>query len=296
MDPNIAELVRRHCQAMAPRPTGIEPRLNRLPGIRAVIFDIYGTLLVSGAGDITLQTGTSSDDAFRAALAHSRLSGEAISGLTANLLQRTIAEHHDRGRECGVEFPEVDIVEIWREVLQKARERTPGSETITAEVDPTLLALEYECRVNPVWPMPGLVECLRELSGRNLLLGIVSNAQAMTPGLFPALLNQTLDELGFASDLQFFSYLYSESKPGLAMFQAAAAVLERGGGTPSEAVYVGNDMLNDVWAASQVGFRTILFAGDERSLRLRADNERVRECVPDAIVTDLASLIDCLDT
>ena len=69
MDSNIAELVRRHCQPMTARPTGVEARLTRLPNIRAVLFDIYGTLLLSGAGDITLQTGTSSDEAFRAALA-----------------------------------------------------------------------------------------------------------------------------------------------------------------------------------------------------------------------------------
>src|SRR5690606_5884506 len=42
----IARLEPRH-----PLPTGWMPRLKPLPGIRAVIFDIYGTLLISAAGD-----------------------------------------------------------------------------------------------------------------------------------------------------------------------------------------------------------------------------------------------------
>ena len=45
--------------------------------------------------------------------------------------------------------------------------------------------------------------------------------------------------------------------------------LGKNGVAPGEVLYVGNDMLNDVYAAGQVGFRTALFAGDQRSLRMR---------------------------
>ena len=46
-------------------------------------------------------------------------------------------------------------------------------------------------------------------------------------------------------------------------------------GFPAERVlFVGNDMLNDVAAAAAVGLRTALFAGDQRSLRLREKDPR----------------------
>ena len=39
---------------LAPEPTGEDPVLPTLHGVRAVVFDVYGTMLVSGSGDISL--------------------------------------------------------------------------------------------------------------------------------------------------------------------------------------------------------------------------------------------------
>lgn len=40
---------------LEPIPTGLKPKLTKLPQIEAVIFDIYGTLVVSGTGDISMR-------------------------------------------------------------------------------------------------------------------------------------------------------------------------------------------------------------------------------------------------
>ena len=37
---------------MEPLPTGVEPSFTELPDIRAVLFDVYGTLLISPAGEV----------------------------------------------------------------------------------------------------------------------------------------------------------------------------------------------------------------------------------------------------
>ena len=39
-------------QPLDPIPTDYPPQLDVLKGIRAVIFDVYGTLVVSGSGDV----------------------------------------------------------------------------------------------------------------------------------------------------------------------------------------------------------------------------------------------------
>ena len=49
-------------------------------------------------------------------------------------------------------------------------------------------------------------------------------------------------------------------------------------------------MLNDILPATKCGFRTALFAGDARSLRLRDQDSRVADITPDIIATDLAQL------
>ena len=47
-------------------------------------------------------------------------------------------------------------------------------------------------------------------------------------------------------------------------------------------------------AAGKAGFKTALFAGDMRSLRLRRDDPEVENIKPDFIIDDLAQLLDIL--
>ena len=64
-------------------------------------------------------------------------------------------------------------------------------------------------------------------------------------------------------------------------FELAREKLANIGLRAEDILYVGNDMLNDVWAANRCGFLTALFAGDQRSLRLREDDDQIRGIKPD---------------
>ena len=59
----------------------------------------------------------------------------------------------------------------------------------------------------------------------------------------------------------------------------------------NETLYIGNDMLNDVYTAASCGLKTALFAGDKRSLRLRTDNPKVNGLSPDCIITELLQIL-----
>ena len=62
-----------------------------------------------------------------------------------------------------------------------------------------------------------------------------------------------------------------------------------------QAIYVGNDRLNGVWAANQAGLRTAWFVGDRRSMRDRADDARMQGLQQDLVITDLMQLQQCLN-
>ena len=63
---NPLEYIRQRSQTTpVEAPKDARPRLIRLEGIRAVIFDIYGTLFSSGVGDISLTTEQNQNDALR---------------------------------------------------------------------------------------------------------------------------------------------------------------------------------------------------------------------------------------
>ena len=145
--------------------------------------------------------------------------------------------------------------------------------------------------VNPVYPMPGLTTLLSTCRARRMPMGIISNAQFYTPDLLEWFLKSSLEKSGFNPRLIFLSYRFGYAKPSMVMFKRAADVLSGIGIPVNEALYVGNDMLNDIRPASAVGFKTALFAGDARSLRPRESDDRCRGLSPDLIVTDLRQLI-----
>lgn len=266
---------------LQPRPTNAAPRIEPVPGIRAVLFDIYGTLVISASGDIGLAGERDEKSAFVAA----REAAGIESGRTAGpkMLRDAIRKAHSERKTAGVDHPEVDILSIWSTLLPTEADRLPR------------LSVEYECRVNPVWPMAGLAECLSELKRRGLVLGIVSNAQFYTPLMLEAFLGASLADLGFDPGCCAWSYRLLEAKPSTRIYQNALCSLkERHGIASDEVLYVGNDVRNDIWPASLTGCQTALFAGDARSLRLREDDPRCAHVQADRVVTDLRQITDSI--
>lgn len=287
------EIIRRRCVALEPVPTDVAPRPAQLDGIRAVLFDVYGTLLISDSGDVGTASEFSRGDAFAEALAAVGIETSVDGEQGVVCLLEAIHDQQAKARDKGVEFPEVDICAVWQRTLQRLDElgELTGD---SAGADVHRLALEYECRTNPVWPMPQAADCLQQLREHGLDLGIVSNAQFFTPELFEPLLGGGLDELGFDSELCFYSYRFGQAKPGTFLFERALEALAARGVSAREVLYIGNDMLNDVRPAAAVGFHTALFAGDARSLRMRSGDDRVAGISPEVVLTDLGQLPSCV--
>ena len=272
--------VKGHIPPMTPISTGEVPRgLSKVRRVKALLFDVYGTLLISGSG-VRVSPVISNDQ--KRVLA-GVLQGFSIDQTPESLvddLHRAIAKEHQHIRKEGIDYHEVDIIQIWQRVLG-----VDEPEYLEA------FAMEYEMAVNPVYPMPGIEDLLLACREQNLPLGIISNAQFYTARLLERLLGASLDMCGFDPQLIFYSYRFRSAKPSSFMFQLAAEVFSRREISPASVLYVGNDMRNDILPAKTVGFQTALFAGDRRSLRRRTDDACCRQLVPDMIVTDLRQLI-----
>lgn len=281
-----------HRQPLAPMETSVVAETQRLPQIKAVVFDVYGTLVVSGSGDVGSADQTSHDDIILQSMQAAGIVPESNKTPTTKMLHGHIEKMNADRHGPSCPKPEVDIVEAWRRTLHESHISIDDLTTKSV----VQLAANFEARANPTWPMPGSSELLRQLAGAGLPLGIVSNAQEFTPCLVENLLDsQTLSEGGFDLDLCVFSNRFRHAKPGPRLFDALREGLARRKILPHEAIYVGNDMLNDIWAASQAGMRTAWFAGDARSCRPRGDDPRCRSLRPDVVLTNLMQLLDCLD-
>ncbi len=267
---------------LEPIPTALEPVLPSGGKIEAILFDIYGTLFISGSGDISLAQSRMQAHTNLATLLAKFEINIPPDTLSKRLFQ-TIKDSHAKSRIKGNDYPEVEIDKIWKKVigfegLQPARE----------------FAIEYEVLVNPVAPMPHLVEILAACRTAAVATGIISNAQFFTPLLFPWFLDLDLAELGFDRELLLFSWEWGVAKPSITLFKKAAERLAGLGIDPQNVIYIGNDMLNDILPAHTVGFRTALFAGDKRSLRMRSRDPRCVDLKPDLIITDLIQLAEFL--
>ena len=82
------------------------------------------------------------------------------------------------------------------------------------------------------------------------------------------------------------------AKPSAKLFEMAVSAIADKGFDTATSLFVGNDMLNDIFPAHRLGFQTALFAGDARSLRLRKDDPRCHNLSADLILTDLGQLVD----
>jgi putative hydrolase of the HAD superfamily len=284
----------RHARPLTPIPTAQRAVLTPMAGIRAVLFDVYGTLFISASGDIASSEKQSRSRAMTEALEAAGLPADRNTAeRAARILAEAIRRTHKRLRDGGLEYPEVDIRDIYGEVLADLHDRGLWRESPSRRLC-EILAVEYESRSNPIWPMPGLLDTLRYLQERNVSLGIISNAQFYTPLLFPALLNRSLENLGFDPDLCVYSYRLLEAKPSPRLFRPPLEVLSRQEVKPKQALYVGNDRLNDIRPAVRAGMRTALFAGDSRSYRPREADPRIRGVREDVLLTDLRQILDIL--
>lgn len=253
----LLDRIRALSRPITPMPSGITPRVHSLRGIRVVLWDVYGTMLVSAAADAG--GAAHAPRHVEAALESAELDpAEGIGEKAVRLLADFVSEDHRRLRAAGTDFPEVDIREVWRRLLEELRRRE-GLGRAPGEDSAEIAAVEYECRVNPVWPMPGLVDALTALAGR-MRLGIVSNAQFYTPLILEALTGRTLPGLGFEPDLCAWSFEHRVAKPSPKLFESGLSGLRAG-----EVLMVGNSGVNDIAPARALGIRTALYAGDARS-------------------------------
>ncbi len=265
---------------LTPIPSALEPSGSIETDIACVLFDIYGTLFVSGAGEI----GPSALDTTAAAKIRRICEKHGIAAEADALMKELHARidaTHRRRKAQGVDYPEIEIDRIWMEILGR-NDRDQVRK----------FAIEIEMSINPAYPMPHLEQLLEALTSRGILLGIVSNAQFFTPHLFDWFLGAFPEALGFDADLIFYSYRCGRAKPSGYLFERATAQLAAKGIAAGSVLYVGNDMRNDILPAQTAGLKTALFAGDRRSLRLRPDEPCCRGLTPDIIVTDLLQLLD----
>lgn len=212
--------------------------------IRAVIFDLYTTILQVGPPP-------SNADALWSKLFEEMLgqpppvSRTEFSVRTAHV----IARHHAAAKSRGIPWPEI----LWPAVVV---ETIPGLARLpAAKLDDFLYRQMQMGRTLRL--ADGAAECLRQLNDNGILLGIASNSQAYTLRELTAALQGTgLNLSVFDREVRFWSFENGFSKPDPHVFRILTARLEARGISPAETLMVGDRLDNDIEPARAHGWQT----------------------------------------
>lgn len=265
-------------------PTPYPGEKDKLHDVRAVIFDVYGTLINyrKPTFDDRLSTEESLKEAFRMiierfgmALFLSKMHPSASPEQTLHdFYHGLIALDHEQSRRSDIATPEVRIERIWGLLLKMLVRHgyDVAAQGLGSEADlARCMAYAYNFWALGRGFYPGVVDALTRLKNDNMACGLLSNAQFYTPidlTLFAR--DQSGDGLDdhlelFDPDLCFFSYEYGVAKPGRLLFEKLYNVLYERHILPGQAVFVGNDLRADIEPAAEIGMQTAFFCGDHRS-------------------------------
>lgn len=284
---------------MKPVPTLLKPFIRNDQSIRALAFDVYGTILVSASGDInesviSVENLKAAFDAAGIEMLNTLGDRQQVLSEILDEFKGSITQYHEAETTEDKPYPEINILEIWEKILSGYQSRK-----LIQFSDPLCIkcfTFVFEVLSNRIYPMPGMKEVINGLAEKKLPLGIISNAQFYTPVILNYFLHGLISESEqvkpFDSDLTFFSYQHLRSKPDIYLFELLKEKYRKKFNIyADEVLFVGNDMFRDIFPARASGFKTALFAGDTKSLRLRQEKPELKKLTPDYIITDLHQIL-----
>jgi putative hydrolase of the HAD superfamily len=291
-------------------PAAYPSRREKLDDIRAVIFDIYGTMInyrKPGIDDREQQPQLLMA-AFREVAERFGFAGilldmnreEKPEKTLFDLYHGLIAICREKAIKTGLVFPETKVEKIWGLILAMLKRRGYASGSGLPSSDDELaryLAYTYNfCSLGREL-YPDVADGLAKLKKNNILLGIAANAQFYTPIDLSLLLRDqskgAIDDFNelFDPDLTFFSYECPPARTGEALFRKLYDALYEYRILPQQTVFVGNDLLADIAPAQSAGMKTALYTGDRQSVYLYEQN---REVLPDISFSSWNDLPDRL--
>ena len=257
--------------------SSLRPKLTKIKGIKAVTVDIYGNLLTSNSNQLKEQE----ERAYKKTVEEFGL--ESKWNKLKQIFDEQVEKEHKKKKTKKIEFPEILTEKVWKKVLEKIG---------APDLNELKVAYFFDAAKTRS-PYPNSFETLKNLKDRGIKVGIASNSQFYTKIDLDFFLGKSSNgkirrwQDFFEPELNSFSFELGFSKPNKKFFEKQLKKFKA-----KEIVQVGNDIVKDIWAAQSLGIKTVLFAGDKKSLRLE---KKELEVEPDAIITDWKQLLEVIE-
>jgi HAD-hyrolase-like len=283
-----------------------KPHLTRLPNVRAVVWNVYGTLLAIPGGDLLFVHP--SDFVMEVALdktiqefklwaSMSRKPGQPADYLRQIYLHLLDEQRFVPGKV--EKNPEVAADKLWESFIKMLFQK---DYTFDAAFYGSLnefsrkVAYFFHASLQGTDCYCSAAVALRHVADAGLVQGFLADGQSFTT----AQLQRGLSMQDSTADLdrwidpavRFLSHEVRSRKPSERLFRPCLAALAEKGISAGQVLHVGSRVEQDLTPARRFGMKTALFAGDKASLQASKEQLREPSSRPDVLLTDLAQIAE----
>lgn len=279
------------------------PHLVRMPTVKAVTWNLYGTLLNIFSGQLLFEHPNKfvmeialdkTVQEFKMWGSMSRKPGKP-SEYMGEIYRKVLADQR-LAPSPGEKFPEIHAERIWDAILNKLNQKDykydvnfygPQAEYCRK------IAYFFHASLQGSACYEGAAGALEHVQQLGLKQGIIADAQCFTfvqlqRGLRAQHCPQSVDQL-FDRGARALSFDVGGRKPSERLFKHCLGAL---GVPPLQVLHVGSSIPRDLAPAKKLGMRTALFAGDKGSLDATAEQLKDPATRPDALLTELGQIAE----
>jgi FMN phosphatase YigB (HAD superfamily) len=282
------------------------PHLVRLPQVRAVLWNVYGTLLRITGGELWFEHPQAfvmnvaldkTIQEFKMWSSMSRKPGQPADYMK-QLYDQVLMEN--RAVPGGTEkYPETASDRVWEALIKKLFQKDykfdAGFFGSLNEFS-RKVAYFFHASLQATDCYKHTAAALRHVAEHGLKQGLLADGQCFTRmqlqrGLAAQDKDAILDKL-LDKDLNFLSYEIRGRKPSERLYRHAVAALNQMGIAPNQTLHIGTSIQRDLVPARRSGMRTALFAGDRASLQATPEQFNEPSNRPDVLLTKLSQITE----
>jgi hypothetical protein len=284
------------------------PHLVSLHGIKAVLWNVYGTLLAIPLGEIVFEHPQNllMDIALDKTINEFKMWGSMSRkpGQPAEYMRHLYNTELmlQRGISTSERYPEILSERIWESLIKKLFQK---DYTFDAGFFGSLneyskkVAYFFHASLQGTGAQAEAALALKLTADAGLVQGLLADGQCFTcVQLARALKKQEADldlEQLLPSALRTVSCEVRARKPSETIFRHALAALAEEGIGPDEVLHVGTKLTRDIAPARKMGMRTALYAGDKSSLEAKPELLKEPAHRPDVLLTELGQIAQVIN-
>lgn len=292
-------------QVPAPAPVSANPSIDHLPGIKAVVWDVYGTLLRTPDGGFTLFP----EQEVRLQVALEKTIHEfnmwhSMYRKPGPPWQSMINQYRDYAERLSMvgtkrrgDLTDVNLVHIWRTVVDRLFDKEYTYEPDTyGDIDQLSekIAYFFHSNLQATEARAGAVQAICELAETGVEQGLLADGQPFTMvQLARALRRQgTIPPVYeiLPSGNNVLSYQMGVRKPSKSLFLQASGQFAGREIAPDEILHVSCRVTSDLAPAKALGMKTALLAAEKTGLEATVNLLKDPQTRPDRLLTDITQI------